>query len=104
MLSTSGCLPVAHEFACASETGWSGSEPVPVAPECPITAIASSSGVGAGGSVDREGEGEVEAASALGSRDVSPAQPASSPAVSSVAAAPATHRRRAVSRAPIPRR
>jgi hypothetical protein len=45
MLFTAGFSPVAHEFSGASAYGSLGFVPTPVAPECPSTAIESSSGV-----------------------------------------------------------
>ncbi|GAB3019094.1 hypothetical protein GCM10011376_39490 [Nocardioides flavus (ex Wang et al. 2016)] len=48
MLSTSGLSPVAQELAPTLSSGESGSDATPVAPECPSTAMASSSSVAVG--------------------------------------------------------
>ena len=62
MLRTAGFSPVAQEFSCASREGSSGSDIVPVAPECPITAIESSASVVTGVGEALSASGVVEAA------------------------------------------
>ena len=82
MLRTAGFSPVAQEFSCASRDGSFGSDTVPVAPECPRTAIESSASVvtGVGEALSATAVVEADDGDGTWPAVLSPPQPASATA------------------------